>query len=256
MLEIDIDIRRLVALSRDESLEQQIHAGGIHLGDAEAIANRGVGGRSPPLAQDADRASESHDVVDGEEVGLVGELLDEGELVLNLLAHLHRHASRPASRHPCIGNSAQMTDRGETGRHDLLGILVAQLIEREPASSRDRECFGQQLVRIHRSESPATAQMPLAAGGQLEAGLGHRTADSNRAQGVGEHPPRTHVHVHVTGCHQRQAGVPGEVDRGLEDAGVVAIAAKRHRQPASPREAFRHPPDRARINEWSMISRR
>ena len=59
MLEIDIDVGRLVALARNEALEQHAHARGIDLGDAQAIAHRRVGGRAAPLAQDVLRCAQS-----------------------------------------------------------------------------------------------------------------------------------------------------------------------------------------------------
>jgi len=39
VLEVDIDIGRLLALGADEPLEQEIDLRGVHRGDAEAIAN-------------------------------------------------------------------------------------------------------------------------------------------------------------------------------------------------------------------------
>jgi len=50
VLEIDVDVRRLVAFGRDEALEQEIEARRIDLGDPEAEANRGIGGRATALA--------------------------------------------------------------------------------------------------------------------------------------------------------------------------------------------------------------
>jgi hypothetical protein len=52
MLEIHVDIRRLLARGADEALEQEIHVGGIDGGDAEAIADGGIGGRAAALAED------------------------------------------------------------------------------------------------------------------------------------------------------------------------------------------------------------
>ena len=61
MLEIDVDVRRLVARGADEALEQQIDVGGIDGGDAEAIADGGIGGRAAALAEDVLRAGEAHE---------------------------------------------------------------------------------------------------------------------------------------------------------------------------------------------------
>ena len=53
VLEIDVDVGRLVAVARDEALEEQVALIRVHVGDAQAIADGGVGGRAAPLAEDA-----------------------------------------------------------------------------------------------------------------------------------------------------------------------------------------------------------
>ncbi len=77
MLEVDVDVGRLFALGRDEALEQKIDLGGIDIGDGEAIADGGVGGRAAALAENAEAARVVDDVVDGEEIARVVELGDE-----------------------------------------------------------------------------------------------------------------------------------------------------------------------------------
>ena len=86
VLEIDVDVGRLAPLRRDEALEQQIGAVGIDLGDAEAEAHRGIGGRAAALAQDALAARVAHDVVHGEEVGRVLQLRDQRAARASMLA--------------------------------------------------------------------------------------------------------------------------------------------------------------------------
>ncbi len=100
MLEIHVDVRRLLARGADEALEQEIHVGGIDGGDAEAIADGGIGGRAAALAEDALRSGVAHQIVDGEKIRRVVELVDEGELMLELGAHLRRHAVGIALRRP------------------------------------------------------------------------------------------------------------------------------------------------------------
>ena len=53
VLEIDVDVRRLAPLGGDEALEQQVDLGGVDGGDAEAVADGGIGRRAAALAQDA-----------------------------------------------------------------------------------------------------------------------------------------------------------------------------------------------------------
>ena len=56
VLEIDVDVGRLVALLRDEALEERLDARRVDLGDAEREAHRRVRRRAAPLTQDAARA--------------------------------------------------------------------------------------------------------------------------------------------------------------------------------------------------------
>ena len=53
VLEVDVDVRRFVALLRDEALEQEAHARRIHFSDVQAIADRRIGRGAAALAQDA-----------------------------------------------------------------------------------------------------------------------------------------------------------------------------------------------------------
>ncbi len=96
MLEIHVDVRRLVALLGDEALEQQMHARGIHLGDVQAVADGGVGRRAAALAEDLLAAGKLHDVLHREEVVLVAHLADERELPLDECEGVCGHAVRPA----------------------------------------------------------------------------------------------------------------------------------------------------------------
>ena len=92
VLEVDVDVGRLVALGRDEALEQKIEARRIDLGDPEAEADRGIGRRAAALAEDAARAREAHDVVHGEKIGRVVERGDQREFMGQRLARPLRNA--------------------------------------------------------------------------------------------------------------------------------------------------------------------
>jgi hypothetical protein len=134
MLEIDIDVRRLAAIGRDKTLEQEIDPRRIDLGDAEAIAHRGIRRRAAALAQDLLRAGKAHDVVDSEEVGRVVELGNERKFVVESFAHLFRNAVRIAPARPFLGIGDQrLLGRGIT-RAGFVGILVFELVERKPAA--------------------------------------------------------------------------------------------------------------------------
>src|SRR5258707_874294 len=79
MLEIDVEVGRLLALLGDEALEQQVAGRGIDRGDPEAIADRAVRRAAPALAQDrrVEAPREGDDVVDGQEIAREVELFDQ-----------------------------------------------------------------------------------------------------------------------------------------------------------------------------------
>ena len=112
VLEIDVDVGRLVALGRDEAFEQQIAADRIDRGDAEAVADRGIGRRAAALAEDVLRARIAHDVVDGEEIGRVVACRDQGEFVGEALADRVVDALRIALARALPGQMLQRLLRG------------------------------------------------------------------------------------------------------------------------------------------------
>ena len=83
MLEIDVDVGRLLALLGDEALEQQVAGRRVDRGDPEAVADRAVRRRAAPLAQDRriEAARVSDDVVDGQEIAREIEPLDQRQLM-------------------------------------------------------------------------------------------------------------------------------------------------------------------------------
>src|SRR5207245_7030798 len=105
MLEVDIDVGRLVALARDETLEQHLHTRRIDRGDAEAIAHRRIRRRAASLAENVPRARERDNVVDGEKERLVARFGDELELVLDQAADLLQSFGRNASRREAAGET-------------------------------------------------------------------------------------------------------------------------------------------------------
>ena len=74
--------------SRDEALEQQVLPHGIDRGDAEHVADGGVGGRAAALAEDVLRAREADDGFDGQEVRRVVRALDQLQFVPQLRGDL------------------------------------------------------------------------------------------------------------------------------------------------------------------------
>ncbi len=226
MLEIDVDIRRLAALGRDEALEQQVHAGRVDRGDAQAVADRRVGGRAAALAEDAPRAREADDVVHGQEIGGVIELADQFQLMVDLRLHLVRQADGPAAARALFRQRLQHRLRRPAVRRDLVRILVAQLVEAEAASFGDRQRLRQRIrpaaeQRRHRRRPLDMALAVLAE--QPGAGFVDRHALAHAGQHVGQRPPRRRVHQHVVGRDQPGAAGAGEIGEMDDAAYVVAM---------------------------------
>ena len=232
VLEVDVDVRRLVALLADEALEQHRHARRVDLGDAEAVADRRVGRRAAPLAQDALRARVADDVVDGQEVRLVAQVGDQREFVLDDGSHLLRHALRVARLRLLVGHAPQPRGRRLAGGHDLLRILVAQLVERERAALGDRLRLHQQFGGIDAGEPVQRPQVALRVRRKQPAALRERRLHAHGRQHVGELAAAAHVHVDVAGRDQRQPGrVADRLQRG-EPCRVVRVARQFARDPA------------------------
>ena len=98
VLEIDIDVRRLLALARKEALEEDTRASRIDFGDAEAVTHQRIRRGAASLAQYVFTARVSDDVVNGEEEMLVAQLCDQLELAIDGAAHVWRRAFGEAAR--------------------------------------------------------------------------------------------------------------------------------------------------------------
>ena len=135
VLEVHVDVGRFVALLADEALEQRVAAYRVDLGDAQAVADGRVGGRAPALAQDALAARELDDVVDGQEIRLVLQVADQAQLFLDLRGDRLGHALREAARGAGLRLLAQVGGERVARRHDLVRILVAQLVQRSRSAA-------------------------------------------------------------------------------------------------------------------------
>ena len=155
VLEVDVDVRRLLALLADETLEQQVGAGRIHFGDVQAVADRGVGGRAPALAQDLALARMAHDVVHRQEVHLVAAVGDQPQFMHQLAPHRPRDAAGVAALRPFDGEAAQRLGRGHSRRHRLRRVLVLDLLQAERAAAGDHQRVLEQINRIERRQPGA-----------------------------------------------------------------------------------------------------
>ena len=152
VLEVHVDVRRLVALLGHEALEQQMHLGGVQFGDAEAEAHCRVGGGAAPLAEDVAALGEAHDVLHGEEEVFVAELGDELELLVEGLGRRRGNARWPASPGAGQGELAQMFGWRQAGGHQFAGVVVAQFVHLESAAVGEIHGLGEHLPRVDRGE--------------------------------------------------------------------------------------------------------
>src|SRR5262245_58626304 len=115
MLEVDVDIGRLVTLPGNEALDQQARVTALRVqrSDAETEAHDRISRRATPLAQDVDLrvAREANDVMHREEIRFVVQLRNDGELLIDALLGFLAHTVRPAPAGALFYEVAQMSRR-------------------------------------------------------------------------------------------------------------------------------------------------
>ena len=131
MLEIDIDVGRFVPFTADEPLEQQIQPIGIDTGDPQAVAHHAVGRRTSPLAQNAARPSESHQVPYRQEIGFILQFLDQLHLVFQQTDDFIGDAVRVSTFGPLPRQPLQVIDRSLSVRSEFHGIRIPELSQPE-----------------------------------------------------------------------------------------------------------------------------
>ena len=148
MLEINVDIGRFAAFFGNEARKQQVVLHRIDGGDAEHIADRRIRRRSAPLAQDAAPLRKGDDIVDGEEIGGVFGLGDDGEFMGQQCLDLCRHAIGPARSRFLPGQRLQPALRAVPGRDGLVGIFIAEFVEAKVDPRQNIETGGDGLRTI------------------------------------------------------------------------------------------------------------
>ena len=245
VLEVDVDVGRLLAFGRHEAIEQHVDLGGVHRGDGEAIADDGVGGRAAPLAEDVLGAREVDDVAHGEEVLGVAERVDELQLAHDERAHLLGDAVGEAPVGALPGELFQIRLRCLAGRRRLVGVFVDELVEIERARRGDlqraRERFLVAAEQARHLQRPL--EMPLGVGFQLEAGL----ADGRLLAHAGEHVLQRaavrRVVEHVAGSDERRAATRCQRgERGDARPIIAAIGVARRQVQRRPAQRLLHSP--------------
>ena len=212
VFEIDVDVRRFVALAADKPFEQHIHVLRIDRRDAQAVADGGIGGRTTSLAENAAAAGKPDQVPDRQEIGFVCQVPNQLQFVLDQLTNFVRNACGIPLVGPLPGEIAKVVMRSQPGRCQLAGIFVAQLIERKAAAIGDlarspqgvRRC-GVQLFKL--LDAP---QMPLGVGEPLGADFSNGFPCADGGQYIAQQHPLRDVVVHIPRGDQRQTRCAGQ----------------------------------------------
>ena len=222
VLEINVDVRRFVALPGDEALEQQVHAGRVDLGDVQAETDRRVGRRPAPLAEDVLAAGKLDDVLHREEIVLVVEGPDEFEFPADKTQNIVGNALRPAFARTGQGELFQVLERRQVRGNQFLGVPVAQLVHGKTAEPGN---VGRLVEEFARVEFPERRDGPQGSLGVAERGaaqFGHRGLQADGGHHVLQRLPHRVVGVHVVAGHEGQAEPHGKRERV---GGLVQVAA-------------------------------
>ncbi len=161
--------------------------------------------------------------------------------MLHLPAHLPGHAVFPVIRQSGLHQRAQPFTGRRVFPCQLVGVLVAQLREREAAARRHPDPLLQQGPREQPRELAAGTQVALAVTGQGRAELGQRTAEADRGERVLEGSPATAMHQHPAAGESRYPGGRGQPGADTQPFGVRAVAQGPHAEPAPAGEASGKP---------------
>ena len=238
MLEIDVDVGRLLALLADEPLEQQAVGRRVDRGDPEAITDRAIGRAAAPLAQDrrVEAPREGDDVVDRQEIAREVELGDQPELVAELLGDRRRHPLAPPPRRPDPGEMLEMALRTAPLGHGLARIFIFELIEAEVDRIGEGPGCGDGVRPA--LEQPhhlgRRFQVPLGIGVEQIARSRQRHLLADAAHHVLQRAAIGGVVEHVVGGEDRQAMRLGHAVQSLDPRQIVAAIKMRRRDMAHP----------------------
>src|SRR5579883_3281837 len=222
--EIEVDVGPFAAFLGEEALEQKVHAHGIDGGNAERIADRAIGGRTPALHENIFFAAETDDIPDDEEIAFQAELFNERQFALDLLlCAVVVRAVTP--NHAVVDALAEKADLRFAGRDGIIRKAIAEIGKSE-AQARGKllgigDGFGQ--VREEADHFPRRFEMAFAVPAQQAAGRGERAMVAKAGEDV-EHfaLARASMGNTIRG-EQRQTEFCRDGNRGLI-AGFFAAA--------------------------------
>ena len=132
VLEVDVDVRRLVPLGGEEALEEEVGTRRVHRGDAERVAHRAVRRAPAPLAEDVAAPGHLDDRLHAEEVRSHVQLGDERELLFDLRRNGRRDVATEIAARALVREPAERVVGGLAGIFrivELAGEVVVELAE-------------------------------------------------------------------------------------------------------------------------------
>jgi len=176
--------------------------------------------------------------VHGEEIRCVVEPRDQLQLVAKLAGDRRGHAARVAPGRACHRSALQHGLSGHVGRGNLVwrgglvGVLVAQVVEREAGALGQLHAAGQRRgVALEQPQRfPGRAQVAVEGAFAPEAGVFDGAALADAGQHVLQDAALRHVVQHVAGGHARHPGPRRQRRQVVQADGVVGPPAQRQRQ--------------------------
>ena len=134
-----------------------------------------------------------------------------------------------------------MAGRGLAGGNDLLGILIAQLVEVERAALGDRERLLEERRGIELAQALERPQAALAVRKQANARLVQRNSQPNGREHILQGAAAAPMHVHVAGSDPRQLERRAERLQEREALRIGAAGQELDAEPKAAGEALAQP---------------
>ncbi len=233
VLEIDIDVGRLVAIGGDETLEQKAAVARIDIGDAQAVADRRVRGRAAALTKDVPAARIFDNGMDGEKIRRVIELADQSELMVESLPDIVRNAFGIARGRAFPREMDERFLRAREARAHLIGIFITQFVEREGQRLVERQGLIDRLRRGAEETRHLGRRLEIALGidGKAPSRLVDRQVLADAGEHVLELAPVGMVIEHVIDGDEGNARLRRRLRALRQSRAVVAAVEHACREP-------------------------
>ena len=183
-VEVHVDVGHRHPVRVQESLEQQVVADGVQVGDTQGVGHRAPGGGAPARPHpDAALASVADQVPGDEEVGGEPHVVDDVQFVGQPLQHPVRHRIAPALHRPLHGQVLQVgpvaveplrhREVGQLGLAELDGHVGPLGHQQRVVAGRGHLVVGEQVPHLRRRLQVVLVAVELEAAlvGQQRAGL-------------------------------------------------------------------------------------